>query len=107
REAVTAVTPPRLEREREIRARADRHADPAAARDRNGRPEGDDVRVEAVQQCPAACRELFRLVRGGEDRDRVTEAAQLVGDPGHMLVYIVWLRPRERRDEAKPHPDLA
>jgi hypothetical protein len=102
-EPVDDVEAAQLERQREVGARPDGHADPAPAGDRHGRAERDDLRVDAVEQCAAPRGELLCPVRRSEDRDRVPEPPQLLGDAGHVLVDVMRLRPRERRHQAESH----
>ena len=92
-----------LERQCQVRARSDRDADAAAPRDRHGRPERDDLGLEPVEERAPARRQLFRPVRGREDRDGVPKRTQLLRDTGHMLVDVVRLRPGERRHQANAH----
>jgi len=101
-EAVHDVEAAECERQRQVRARADRDADPASTRDRNRRPEGDNVRVEPVEQCAPARGQIARAVGGREDRDGVSDSAELGRDPRDVLVDVVRLRPGERRDETDP-----
>jgi hypothetical protein len=105
-EPVDDVEPSEGEREREVRAGADRDAHPAAPRDRHGRPDRDDLGVEPVQQRTPARGEVARAIRRGDDRDGVAECPQLTGDAVDMLVDVVRLGQGERRHEAdaKAHP---
>ena len=110
-EAVHDVVAPDREGEREVRAHADRHADPAPPRDRHRRPESNDVGVGAVEKRPPPGEQVGRPARRREDGDVMAELAEPGGDACDVLVHVVRLRPGERRDEAhsKAHlkPSLA
>jgi hypothetical protein len=105
-EAVDDVVAARGEREREVGADADRHADAAAARDRQRRAERDHVCIGPVEERAPAGEEVGRAGRGREDGDVVPEAAERSCDAGHVLVHVVRLRPRERGDEAHAEAHL-
>jgi hypothetical protein len=99
-EAVDDVERARREREGQVRAYADRHSDPAAARDRDGGSQGHQFLVaDARSQRPAARGQVARAVRGREDGHRVTARPQLPCETGDVLVDVVRLRPGEGRDE--------
>jgi hypothetical protein len=103
-EAVHDVEPSAGEREREARADADRHAHPAAPGNRHGRAERDQLGiVEIAEQRAPPRREIAGAVRRGEDGHRVVAPPQLAGEPVHVLVHVVRLRPGEGRDERDPH----
>ena len=106
-EAVDDVERPAGERERQVRADADRDAHLRAARDRDGRPDGDHVarRRVPVDDAPAG-EQVGGARRGREHGHRVPERAQSGRDPGDVLVHVVRLRPRERRHEADAHCEL-
>ena len=94
------VEPPCRERDRQIRAHPDRDAHPAAPRDRDGRPERDELgAVEAVDERTATRGELPGAVGRREDGDPVAAQAELTREPVDVLVDVVWLRPGEGRDE--------
>ena len=93
------------ERELEARPHPQGDAEPAAARDGNGRPHRDDVLerealADELLQRPAACGEGGRPPRRGEDDDLVPATAQRLGRARHVVVDRVRLRPRERGDHA-------
>jgi len=88
-EAMDDVVAALGEREREVRPRADRHADAAPARDRHRRPESDDLVAAPVEQRAPASDQVGRARRGGEHRHRVPEGAQPIRDPRHVLVDVV------------------
>ena len=79
-EAVDDVEAAECEREREVRADADRDAHPAAPRDRHRRPEGDDLGVEAVEERAPSGGEVAGPVRRREHGHRVPQRAQLPRD---------------------------
>ena len=91
------------ERELELRADAERHPDPAAARDRHRRPDRDDLTRGARVERAAALEEFARPARGREHGHLVPERAKLRRHAGDVLVDVVGLRPVERRDEADAH----
>ena len=75
-EAVDDVEVARRERDGEVRADADRHADPAPPRDRHGRAERDELRVaEAARERAPARAEVAGAVRRPEHGDLVTACA--------------------------------
>ena len=99
-EAVDDVVAALLEGEREVRAHAHGHADARAARDREGRPERDQLGVAAVEERGAAGAEVGRPGRRRQHRDVVAEPSELRGRAGDVLVDVVRPRPGEGRDEA-------
>ncbi len=105
-EAVDDVVLALAERQRDVGAHADRHAEARPARDGHARPDGDHVRRLAAVQGPPAGEEVGCSARGGEDGDRVAEGAERSRHSGDMLVDLVRLRPGERGHEAdaKAHP---
>jgi len=62
--------------------------------------------LEPVEECAPPCREVARPVGRGENRRRMPPLSQLSGDPGHVLVDVVGLRPGEGRDEADSEAHL-
>ena len=85
-----------------ISANAHRNAEARPARDRDGSADRDPdppARRARAARWPAT-RSAFRLEQDG---DRVAERAELLGDPGDVLVRVVRLRPRERGHEANLH----
>ena len=99
-EAVDDVELSAGERCGQVRADSDRQADSASPRDRHGRAQRDQRRLEAVTQGAPARREVGRAVRRREDADRVAARPERVGDPRDVFVHVVRLRPRERRHQA-------
>ena len=99
-EAVDDVELSSGERRGQVRADADREADPAPPRDRDGRAERDQRRRDAVTQRAPAGGEVCRVIRGREDADRVAALPECVCDAGDVFVHVVWLRPREGRHQA-------
>jgi len=88
------------ERRRQVRADADRKSDAAPAGDRDRGPERDQRRLSAVAQRAPAGREVRGPVRRSKHADRVATLPQGVGDARDVLVHVVRLRPRKRRDQA-------
>jgi hypothetical protein len=103
---VDDVEATRFECEPQVRTRPDRDAHPAAPRDRHRGADRDHLRVRAVEERAPAGAKVGRAVRRREHGDLVAELAQLPRGPGDVLVHVVRLRPRERRDETDPeaHP---
>ena len=99
-EAVDDVVLALVERERQVRADPDWDAEAGAAGDRNARADRDDVRRHAAVERAPAGEEVGCPARGCQDRDRVAERTQLPRDSGDVLVHLVRLGPRERRDQA-------
>ena len=108
-EAVDDVEAAGAERAREVRPHAERHAHAAAPRDRHGRAEHHELALleRAVDEREPARRQICRAVRRRDDRHRVSQHAQLLRDPGYVLVHLVRPRPRERRDETDPKAPFA
>ena len=100
-EAVDDVEAALAQGERDVRADADRNAEARAPGDRHRRPDRDHLRSLAAVQGAAAGEQVGRAARRREHGDRVPERPQLPRDPGHVLVDVVRLRPRERRHEAE------
>ncbi len=88
------------EREGQVRADSDGDAHPTAAGDRNRGADRNELRVRAVRKRAPAREQVARARRGREDGDGVPERTQLSRHSRHVLVDVVRLRPRERRDEA-------
>ena len=99
-EAVDDVVLALAQREREVRAHADRHAEAGAARDGMLGADGDHLRVQAAVERTPSGQEVGGSARRRDDGDRVAEGAQRFRDAGDVLVDLVRLRPGERRDEA-------
>ena len=89
-EAVDDVEAALLEREAEVRADADRDAEAGATRDGNGGADRDRLGGVAARERATPCREVGRPPRRREHGDRVPQRAQLLRDPGDMLVDVVW-----------------
>src|SRR5919108_2753181 len=89
----------------EVRADAERNAQPASARDRDRRAERDDalegsaVAAKLAKRAPARA-ELAGSIRGREHDDLMPAALELAGGACDVLVHGVRLRPRERGHEA-------
>ena len=107
-EAVDEVEPAAREREPEVRAHADGNAHLRAPRDRHRRADRHHVlrRRVPVHDAPAG-EERGCARRGREDRDLVAERPETVGNARDVLVHVMRLRPRERRDETDAHGSAA
>ena len=105
-EAVDDVEPSLREGEREVRAHAhgDRHR--AAARDGERWPDRHEVAELAALKRTASFAQVSRAGRRRENRDGVAQASQLARDAGDVVVHVVRLRPRERRDETDSEAHL-
>ena len=101
-EAVHDVEAALAQREREVRADADRDAEARSAA-RSGIAGPTAITSAASPRCEraAAGEQVGRAARRSEHGDRVPERPQLPRDPGDVLVDVVRLRPRERRHEAQ------
>ena len=82
---------PLLQREVQVRAHADRDAEARAAGDGHGRADRNHVGVLAARERTMPGDQVRRAPGGGQDGDRVAERAQLLRDPGDVLVDIVRL----------------
>jgi hypothetical protein len=92
------------QREPQVRLHADRDAHLRAARDRDGGPDRDDVpRGRVAVDHPAAGEEVGGARRGREHGHGVPEGPKPARDARDVLVDVVRLRPRKRRDEADAH----
>src|SRR6266508_671313 len=94
------------EREQDVRADPDRHSHLTAARDWHRRPDRDDVRSCAAEERSPSVDQVARTRRRRENADMVAELTEATGDASHVLVHVVWLRPRKRRNEADPERHL-
>ena len=101
-EAVDDVEAPGAQGTRDIGAHADGDTHAAPARDRDRRPEGEQLPAvhRSIEQREPARGKVGGAIRRRDDRYRVAEDAQLPRDARDVLVHLVRLRPRERCDEA-------
>ena len=99
-EAVDDVVAALLEREAEVRAHADGHAQARASRHGHRRTDRDHLGVGAAAERAAAREQVGPAARGRQHGHRVTEAAERLRDASDVLVHVVRLRPRERGHEA-------
>ena len=90
-ETVDDVEPALAQREVEVRAHADGHAEARAARDRDGRTDRDHLGGFAAGERAVPCDEVGGPARRREHRDGVPEPAQLLRDPRDVLVDVVRL----------------
>ena len=88
------------ERDREVRAHSNGDAHPAPPRDRDGRPERDELGVlEPAHERAATRGELAGAVGRRQHGDPVAARAELTREPVDVLVHVVRLRPGEGSDE--------
>ena len=99
-EAVHDVETAVGESESEVCPHRHRDAHVRSARQRDRGADRDDVRVGAALERSSTCEQVACARRGREHRHLVTELPERFGRPFHVRVHLVWLRPRERRDEA-------
>ena len=97
-EPVDDVEPPLRQREREVRARP-RSCHGAAARDGERRADGDEVAEPRRLERSTPVPEVAGAGRRRDDGHHMAELAKLGRDTGDVVVHVVRLRPRERRDE--------
>jgi hypothetical protein len=97
----------RRERQRQVRAHADRNAERAPARNGNGGPERDGSfqrTALALEQPKSAATggEVLRAVGRPKDNHLMAAPAKCLGSGLDVLVHRVRPRPRERRHHANP-----
>ena len=99
------VAPP--QRKLEVRPDADRHPEVRPARDRDRRPDRDHLAVDAALEGAPAVEQIPGARGRRQHGDLVPEPAKRLRRPVHVHVHLVWLRPRERRDEADAEAHVA
>ena len=102
-EAVDDVVAPLGEGLAQVRLHADGHAELRPARHGHRRPERDHLGRLAVLQRPPPGEQVGGPGRGRQHRHGMADGPEGRGHPGHMVVHVVRLRPRERRHQADAH----